>query len=40
VTTHSTSVWFEGKYGLMLRDAQVLPFRPWPGRLGFFEANP
>jgi len=33
----STSPWFVGEYGFVLRDPQVLPFRPWKGQLGFFE---
>lgn len=34
---HSDSPWFVGRYGLVLRDPQPLPFTPWRGRLGFFE---
>lgn len=33
----SRSPWFFGKFGFVLRDAKPLPFRPWPGQLGFFE---
>lgn len=33
----SSSPWFvEGGYGFVLADAKPLPFRPWKGRLGFF----
>lgn len=35
--TDSTSPWFVGKYGFMLRDPQPLPFTPWKGQLGFFD---
>lgn len=31
------SPWFVGDYGFLLRDPQVLPFRPWRGELGFFD---
>lgn len=30
------SPWFEGPFGLVLRDSRPLPFRACPGRLGFF----
>lgn len=33
----SSSAWFMGEYGFMLRDPQPLPFRPWKGQLGFFD---
>jgi hypothetical protein len=33
----SSSAWFVGDYGFVLRDPQVLPFTPWKGRLGFFD---
>ena len=33
----STSPWFCGTYGFVLRNPQPLPFRPYKGQLGFFE---
>lgn len=30
----------EGQWGFVLRDPQPLPFRPYKGRLGFFEVQP
>lgn len=33
----STSPWFIGPQGFVLRDPQPLPFRPLRGRLGFFD---
>lgn len=33
----SDSPWFVGDYGFVLRNPQVLQFRPWRGELGFFE---
>jgi hypothetical protein len=33
----SDSPWFFGEYGFVLRDAAPLPFRPYKGRLGFFD---
>jgi hypothetical protein len=34
----STSPWFVGDYGFVLRDPQPLPaFVPWKGQLGFFD---
>jgi hypothetical protein len=35
--TASESRWFVGPFGFVLQDAVPLPFRPCPGRLGFFE---
>lgn len=33
----SSSRWFmEGGYGFVLAEAKTVPFRPWKGRLGFF----
>jgi hypothetical protein len=32
----STSPWFVGDYGFVLRDPRPLPFVPWKGALGFF----
>ena len=32
----STSPWFFGRYGFVLRDPQPLPFYPCKGQLGFF----
>jgi hypothetical protein len=31
------SGWFHGPYGLVVCDAQTLPFTPWRGQLGWFE---
>lgn len=33
----SESPWFTGDYGFVLRDPQVLPFRPFKGALQFFD---
>lgn len=33
---HSTSPWFFGPFGFVMRDAVVLPFTPCKGALGFF----
>lgn len=33
----STSPWFFGRYGFVLRDPKPLPFIPWKGQLGFFD---
>ena len=33
----SSSPWFFGEYGFVLRDAAPLPFRPFRGSLGFFD---
>jgi hypothetical protein len=38
--TNSQSPWFSGKYGFVLRNAEVLPFRQYKGALGFFEVQP
>lgn len=37
--TISRSRWFCGRYGFVLRNPIVLPFRPCQGALGFFEAE-
>lgn len=34
-----SSPWFEGPIGFVLRNAQRIPFTPWRGQLGFFEAD-
>jgi hypothetical protein len=34
---YSESPWFFGPFGFLLRSPQRLPFRPCPGKLGFFE---
>lgn len=34
---HSGSPWFFGTYGFVLREPEILPFRPYRGQLGFFE---
>lgn len=36
---HLDSPWFVGPFGFVLKDAQPLPFLPWRGMLGFFEAK-
>lgn len=36
VVTSSTSPWFSGRYGFVLRDVQPLPFMPCSGALGLF----
>lgn len=33
----SSSPWFMGKYGFVLRDVRRVPFLPCPGRLGLFD---
>lgn len=33
----SSSPWFFGEYGFVIRNARPLPFRPCRGMLGFFE---
>lgn len=33
----STSPWFFGKFGFVLRNPVALPFRPYRGALGFFD---
>lgn len=33
----SSSPWFCGRFGFVLRDPKPLPFVPWKGQLGFFE---
>lgn len=33
----SSSPWFFGKFGFILRNPKPLPFRPFKGSLGFFE---
>lgn len=38
--TVSDSPWFFGPYGFVLEDVRPLPFRPYRGALGFFEATP
>lgn len=39
VVTESKSPWFFGKYGLVIRNARPLPFRPCVGQLGFFRPD-
>ncbi len=36
--TTSDSPWFVGDYGFVLRNAKPLPYLPFKGRLGFFDA--
>lgn len=38
--THSTSPWFFGKYGYVIKNARPLPFVPCRGALGFFDVPP
>jgi hypothetical protein len=35
--TSSTSPWFMGRFGFVLRNPIALPFRPFRGALGFFD---
>ena len=35
--SYSSSPWFMGKFGFVLRDPRPLPFVPWKGQLGFFD---
>jgi ASCH domain len=35
--TKSTSPWFFGKFGFVIRNAKLLPFRPYRGALRFFD---
>jgi hypothetical protein len=37
--TASTSPWFAGRFGFVLRNARPLPFYPCKGRLGFFDVD-
>jgi hypothetical protein len=37
--TSSSSSWFFGRYGFVLRNPRVLPFTPCKGRLGFFDVS-
>ena len=37
--TESSSPWFVGEYGFVLRNTKPLPFEPCKGALGFFEAS-
>lgn len=37
--TRSTSPWFFGPYGFVIRNARPLPFMPWIGQLGFFDVR-
>ena len=36
---NTSSPWFFGPYGFVLKDPEPLPFKPMRGRLGFFEAE-
>lgn len=38
--SHSTSPWFFGPFGFVLRDPRPLPFIRLKGRLGFWNATP
>jgi hypothetical protein len=35
--THSSSTWFGGPYGFVLRSARLIPFIPYRGQQKFFE---
>jgi hypothetical protein len=37
VVEYSRSPWFKGPIGLVLDHAKPMPFRPYKGRLGFFD---
>ena len=37
---NTSSPWFFGPYGFVLKDPEPLPFKPMRGRLGFFEVEP
>jgi len=37
--TSSSSKWFFGKYGFVLKNPIILPFIPCRGQLGFFEVS-
>lgn len=37
--TYSTSPWFVGDYGFVIRNARPLPFMPVKGALGFFRVD-
>ena len=37
--SQSDSQWFSGPYGFVIENAMPLPFRPLPGKLGFFEVD-
>lgn len=37
--TQSSSPWFSGNYGFVLRDPKALPFRPVKGKLGLFDVD-
>lgn len=39
VVTSSSSPWFVGQLGFVIRDAQPLPFMPCRGALGFFKPD-
>jgi hypothetical protein len=39
VVTQSTSKWFSGPYGWVLRDPQFLPFKQCPGQPGLFNVG-
>jgi hypothetical protein len=40
VVRASSSPWFEGPCGLVLKNSKPLPFRAYKGRLGFFVPQP
>ena len=37
--SQSDSQWFSGPYGFVIENAMPLPFRPLPGKLGFFDVE-
>jgi hypothetical protein len=38
--SRSSSPWFVGRYGFVLKNPYPMPFRPCAGQLGFFEPEP
>jgi ASCH domain len=37
--SQSDSQWFAGPYGFVMENAMPLPFKPLPGKLGFFDVE-
>jgi hypothetical protein len=37
--SRNESKWFFGPYGFVIQNAKPLPFRPLPGKLGFFDVD-
>jgi hypothetical protein len=38
--SQSTDPWFQGKYGLIFKNARLFPFTPYKGQLGLCHADP